>query len=346
MESQKNTPENRIKEEHCLNCKAVLTDRFCQHCGQDSREFKRSVWAISFQFFETFTDFDNKLWSSLGPLIYRPGYLTKQFLLGKRKSYLNPIQMYAFFSFIFFLTAFYLPDFNDKDGKNSLAHALKSVNFNTKDTAREDSVTRITLGAGGSSLNLKSTRKKQKNAIELDGDSTTLASYDSTQNDLPEEERDNFFKRSLYRKGLATVEKMNRGEKNVFAGYIDAFKGNIPNVVILLLPIFALILKLLYIRRKFYYVEHLIFAIHIHCFAFLLFSIVILISSTVPGMDDWTDLLLLVLVLYVFVAMKNMYAQGWFRTFFKYLFLAWGYLLFVVIGLVLNLLVSALLVEV
>ena len=62
-------------------------------------------------------------------------------------------------------------------------------------------------------------------------------------------------------------------------------------------------------------------------------------------MDDWIDLLLLILMLYVFVAMKNMYAQGWFRTFFKYLFLAWGYFIFVVIGLVLNLLVSALLVE-
>ena len=73
-------------EEKCLNCGTVLSDRFCGHCGQDKKEFKRSVWLVFFQFFETFTDFDNKLWSSLGPLIYKPGFLTKKFLAGKRKS--------------------------------------------------------------------------------------------------------------------------------------------------------------------------------------------------------------------------------------------------------------------
>lgn len=330
------------KEAYCLNCKEPLTDRFCPHCGQDSKEFKRSVWAICFQFFETFTDFDNKLWSSLGPLIYRPGYLTKQFLLGKRKSYLNPIQMYAFFSFIFFLTAFYLPDFSDLEGKNSLSQILDDSVFNNN--RGEDSITRLKIGAGNSSLNFTTNRKKNK--INLDGDSTTLAQYDSAQNALPEAMRDSFFKRSFYRKALATVEKINRGEKNVFAGYIDAFKGNIPNLIILLLPVFAFILKILYMRRRFFYVEHLIFAIHIHCFVFLLLSISNLVSATIPGGDEYSDILYLFLLIYVFLAMKNMFGQGWRKTFFKYSLLGFGYVFFLALGLVMNFLVSALLVEV
>lgn len=106
-------------EKNCLNCNAVVDGRFCSICGQENVEPAESAWHLVTHFFNDITHFDGKFFSSLNLLLFRPGYLSEQYRLGRRMSYLNPIRMYVFTSFIFFLIFFSIFHFDDLDvGKN------------------------------------------------------------------------------------------------------------------------------------------------------------------------------------------------------------------------------------
>ena len=101
-----------------------------------------------------------------------------------------------------------------------------------------------------------------------------------------------------------------------------------PTAMFLLLPIFAAFLKLLYIRRKRFYVDHFVFGLHTHAFAFVLFTIMLLAGTTwvTMGALAW-------LALYVYLAMKRFYAQGWIKTLIKYAIMVQLYLVLLSFGI-------------
>ena len=119
--------------------------------------------------------------------------------------------------------------------------------------------------------------------------------------------------------------KVERTEMEYFAGY--ALK-NLPLMMFILLPIFALILKLLYIRRNVLYIKHLIHALHLHAFAYLTYGITLLItfylidkqdSSASNGVSDWINLISFILVsTYAYISFLKVYKQHWFKTLVKF----------------------------
>jgi hypothetical protein len=103
------------KENNCLNCGAEVIGKFCHNCGQPNIEPKETVWQLINHFFADITHFDGKIFSSLRLVILKPGFLSKQYILGKRMSYLHPIRMYLFVSAIFFLIFFSVVKINEKN---------------------------------------------------------------------------------------------------------------------------------------------------------------------------------------------------------------------------------------
>lgn len=95
------------KEKNCLNCGTTVIGRYCHHCGQENVEPKESVWQLLLHFFNDITHFDGKFFSTLKELLFKPGFLSTQYMIGRRATYLNPIRMYLFTSFIFFLLFFH-----------------------------------------------------------------------------------------------------------------------------------------------------------------------------------------------------------------------------------------------
>ena len=77
-------------------------------CGQENLEPKETVWHLVNHFFEDITHFDGKFFSTVKYLITKPGFLSKEYMQGRRASYLNPIRMYVFTSAIFFVVLFSL----------------------------------------------------------------------------------------------------------------------------------------------------------------------------------------------------------------------------------------------
>ncbi|HMQ89827.1 MAG TPA: hypothetical protein PKB07_19650, partial [Flavilitoribacter sp.] len=169
--------------------------------------------------------------------------------------------------------------------------------------------------------------------------------------------------KDMYTLPLDTLVARNKVEsfwdRLVFKQIIKVNKEvrNLPNfvigkliwMVILMMPALAVILKLLYIRRKRYFVEHLIFSFHYHAFAFLVFSIIMLIfyfgGKGNENMESYILGLILpmVILLYLFIAMKRVYQQGFIKTFFKYSFLNFSYLFIFIFSLLLTFFASFLL---
>lgn len=352
METQEATIEKK-----CLNCGTLLSDRFCGHCGQDSKEFKLSVWRLFGQFFESITEFDSKFFRSIIPLLFKPGYLTKQFLVGKRKSFLNPIQMYVFCSFVFFLTISILnqnsidSSFNNSS-KDFSKGFINGMSGNQKEEPDDKSLKKDFGSTKDSTSSANSKKKKNppQNDDELtidfsDSEYKSVQQYDSAQKALNEAQRDGWLKSWLKRKSMKINEKFKNDSQSFLQALYDKFQENLPNLVFFLLPFFALLLKLLYIRRNFFYVEHLLFSVHIHCFVFVFATVAIilnefnLLSETMAIVSFW------IVLAYLFLAMKRMYEQSWLRTFVKIGLFFFLYAILLLIGVILNLVVSVALLE-
>lgn len=117
------------------------------------------------------------------------------------------------------------------------------------------------------------------------------------------------------------VLKVNRNPE-YFIGYI--FK-NLPLMMLLLLPLFALLLKFLYLRRSFFYIDHLIHSLHLHTMAYFVYGLVLIVSINAPeAYETWVDILsgvtFLGMNLYVYKSFRRVYGQGRFKTFIKYWF--------------------------
>jgi hypothetical protein len=378
------------KERICLNCNANLYGRYCHVCGQENLELKETVWHLTTHFFNDITHFDGKFFSTVKLLITKPGFLSKEYMIGRRASYLNPIRMYVFTSAIFFLIFFSLAvgnkmvNFNVKDKsskelkegisdwegqKNILEKKL--VSNSDKDVASEikDSLDDINekIAAAKKVYGDTTTKKFTEDEIPLlfvranldslkkagipnevankmdsalkkrsENDSTedvwenykTVAAYDSAQLQLPENKKDGFFKQLFNRKLIAINEEVRKDKKSYFEHFKENLLHSFPKILFISLPFFALILKLVYIRRKqFYYTNHGIFAIHLYCAIFILMLLLIILYK-LSSITSWlwldvVDTIISVSIyIYVFIytykAMRVFYMQRRFKTFLKY----------------------------
>ena len=93
---------------NCKNCGTELTGKFCHNCGESvSSENDFSVLSLIKLSFSTLTNFDSKFFKTFVLLLFKPGLLTKEFISGRRKSYMQPFQVFVLANlfFFFFLTS-------------------------------------------------------------------------------------------------------------------------------------------------------------------------------------------------------------------------------------------------
>ncbi len=119
--------------------------------------------------------------------------------------------------------------------------------------------------------------------------------------------------------------------------------GRVPTVMFLLLPLFAGLLKLLYVRRGWFYSEHVVFALHAHAVAFVAFTLAAVLLRA--GTEGWSQTLaqgaLLALPVHFVMAQKRVYRQGWGKTLVKAALLGVMYSVLLLIGMVAALALAA-----
>jgi hypothetical protein len=157
----------------------------------------------------------------------------------------------------------------------------------------------------------------------------TMVEYDSTQRALPDSLRDGWLKRTMMRRLVAAGEEYQRDPDRYKEKVWENLMHSFPKILFVSLPFFALILNMLYFRRKkqFYYVNHGIFAIHVYCATFLLLLICMLLSVVKGWVDvGWLRVLIDILetiiciynFIYLYKAMRGFYKQRRAKTLLKY----------------------------
>ncbi|WP_172623248.1 DUF3667 domain-containing protein [Flavisolibacter ginsenosidimutans] len=278
--------------------------------------------------------FDGKFFHTLLYIFTRPGFVAKQYVQGKRMSYLDPIRMYLFTSAVFFLVFFSVKTFNvgeknhrEKPGvdkrKELIESYKKHLEKNPADSeyARRIAYLRDTLNpVNPDSLGW------HKSIGFGNRSYTSLENYDSVQASLPTAERDGWFPRRIIHQFFTSKEKYGESDE-VLKVFLETFLHKLPYLLFVSLPFFAGILKLLYIRRKtFFYSDHAVFTLYHYIFSFIL----MLVGFAFSGLQDatgWsvfgflTGLLFLVWPVYLFIEMRRFYEQGFKKTFVKFIIL-------------------------
>ncbi len=108
----------------CLNCNQIISeeDNFCPNCGQVNDKNPISVKQYFSEYLSGFFNFDNRFIRTIIPLLFKPGLVTKKYVEGKRKSYVNPFQLYLHITILFFLVQgvfSFIDEFNPTNNNNS-----------------------------------------------------------------------------------------------------------------------------------------------------------------------------------------------------------------------------------
>lgn len=292
------------QEKVCLNCGTQLSDRFCPHCGQENVEPRESVWHLLVHFFNDFTHFDGKFFSTLKLLLTKPGLLSEEYMNGKRVRSLNPIRMYIFTSAFFFFIYFSTTDTELKP--TYTAQGNKSTFTLMGDTEGQQELTDSTA---------------RRLFVEEEGPKS-VKEYDSLQQTLTPAKRDNRIKRYINRRLVATEEYLYQNPLQAIVEIRDNFLHSFPKMLFISLPFFALFLYLFNLRRRqtYFYVSHAIFSVHLYCAVFVLLLAVVMLSNILPAPLQALLMLLFIVVsqIYLFYAMKRFYKiKGW-ELFFQF----------------------------
>jgi hypothetical protein len=341
----------------CRNCGAAMPEsaRYCPQCGQKYTTGRIRIRDLIVEFFETVFNIESRFFKTLGAM-FIPGKLTNEFFRGRHQTYFRPLRLFLIMTIVHFaVIAFMVNNSLEEDIRSqtnqALSNAYRISIIHEIDSVQPRIVAHYDPGGTIAGQSLDSLQRYFKNGVR---DSFELAylewkggirfeykNLDVSNEDLYQLSRQQILDKYAVQGFLPRlcigqgVRVMNNLENTL--GFII---GNFTWMLLLMMPALALILKLLYIRRKYYYVEHLIFSFHYHAFAFLLISPAYLLANVWPaGVPIAFGLVLL----YLLIAMRRVYQQGWFKTLIKFWLLNQLYLTILAFFIIFIFIISALL---
>lgn len=330
--------------EHCLNCKATLSGQYCSRCGQRARSRLISVWELVRDAFGDLFELDSRLWQTLVPLLVRPGRLTREYLMGRRARFMPPFRTYLVLSVIFFLVAFFDPQqqfgmlLEPADTPSAAEQAATAAEIRQEvldDLAAEG----IIVGEPDAPAEAPAPSVDAEDAGDAEPDQESGANIqikdgspivscnfdDANLKGLPE-----WFSRRLTPERLRSICEKIRADSG--REFLNRLLDNVPASLFILLPLMALVLKILYPLSKRYYVEHLLFVLHYHAFVFLALTLEVLWSRLTVwlGLPDYVRELTVLAIsiyipLYLYKSMRRVYEQGRTITILKFLLLMISY---------------------
>ena len=328
-------------ETDCLNCGATVHGRYCHVCGQENVNPKESFWHMVTHFFYDITHFDGSFFVTLKDLLFKPGFLSREYMMGRRKKYLHPVRMYVFTSAVFFLVFFSMFQVSEKSlsstgSSDRVNQELARISAEAyKDAKTKQDSLNIEqgldlLGYKEDTIENKKDTIKTKGGVNFsigqDTSYRTVKDYDSVQNSLPKEKREKGLTRIFSRKSVELNEKYKGDQQKIAVVLINKFLHTFPYLLFVSLPLYALFLKILYVRRRkeFYFADHGVFLIHLYIFTFLAMLCMFGLDK-LSDKTNWEvfDIVLILLILagifYVVKAMRNFYRQGWGKTIIKFI---------------------------
>lgn len=282
----------------CANCQKELSGPYCSECGQAARNRRGPFWKMIAEISEDVLSFDSKFYKSILQILFKPGYLSRQFIEGKRVSILPPVRMYLVVSILFFFI-FQIPNIDVSENNVYVGNVL--------------------LG--------------HEEPIE-GRPNIALFSIDDDQG-VADQWFDEVFadKKKAMQEGIpqVTVDRI-----------FNKLESLLPNALILFLPIFALMLKVLYLFKRILYFDHLTFALHFQTWLMGMSLIIYGLALQNP----WWAFLSAVIPIYLAKAQKVVYQQTYWLVIPKTLIILVIYLALLTIAAVASMFAAIALLEV
>ncbi len=252
------------RDKTCQNCSHFVAERFCPKCGQENTETRKSFYHLFIHFAEDFVHYDGQFWRTIKYLLFSPGKLSREYLSGKRKSYMPPVQLYIFISFITFFIPVVLPDPEEKSEQKEKEPVKNYVEQELEKSFAENKKNKVINGPVPFSL------------FGLE-DVKSVHELDSIQQSLPEEKRLSSLKYTTFKKMLEKTRDYSQMDNDVFKEkLVESFGHNLPKTLFVYMPFFAMFLWLFHSKKKWYYFDHGIYTLHFFSFMLLLILLTIL----------------------------------------------------------------------
>jgi hypothetical protein len=326
---------------HCENCGAQLQGHWCAKCGQPAIDYRRSFRHVIADLLNEFLNWDSKFFATIGLLVVRPWKLTNEFLAGHRVRYVHPLRLYLLASILFFFAVNYGArglrfepgNLSPKD-RAELEADLKKEDLPPAAREKLEALLRESPASPAPSPQATAPSPspapkadKQKQEFGKVGERPFVV-FDQAKSTTP------------FESWIEARAKEKMGEHGTKMGlFISTLFSNLPYMMLCCIPLFALVLKILYVRRHIFYIDHLIYALHIHTFAYTGIMLIVLatigLNRVIPGpIAGWTIALLwIAFLVQIFLSIRRVYRQGWFISIFKFLF--GGFVYLIVLGLAL-----------
>jgi hypothetical protein len=323
----------------CPSCGKPMIGPFCAICGQPRDTHRRSLKKLVHDFIKDIASFDSRILRTGRALLLKPGELPKAFHDGRTQPYVPPVRLYLFVSLLFFLflsaSGIALVQFRMEMTTRTLTHDAAGTVYVVKDGKR----TPLAGFKADAKGKIFVTNAEAAKGNDLAG---KIADGQTTDNTIMTPAT--FFRRPAphvvspeMKKAIEAIDKEGLGAskdkgwvaRNVYATLkkleTDPAALNapltawIPRILFVLLPLFAALLALFYRgqRKDFLYVDHLVFSLTLHSFAFVLLIAAAAVAQVASG--SWIALVAWgVLSLYFLLSLKRFYAQSWFKTALKF----------------------------
>ncbi len=342
----------------CLNCGVPLDiiDKYCHRCGQLNTTKKLSFFDFFGEFFASLFSYDSRLSHTMTAMLFKPGKISKDYVNGKRSTYVNPFRFFLSISVLFFIINGLFIDFDtisSKLNKNINTTEFKEITNSFKSNLNEDVENKgqKKLASPDSAVFNIKVRDSSKNIVknnphtEKQLDSMSFIDEMTSRWDIYTEYYDktheisakialdslqhdqSWFNRYVYKRSIKT--------SHINESPMEPFKyvfNKLPFIIFFFLPFFAMAIWLIYARRPYTYMEHLVFAFHTQTVFFIVLGISILIDKIGANGTAITIAFLLFLV-YLYIAMLKFYGQGKMKTFIKFLLLNFLFLNLALIGI-------------
>lgn len=371
------------RQAQCKNCQASLVGPYCHHCGQPAKSVVRFFGTLVVEFLRETISLDSRAIRTLLALLARPGHLTNAYLSGRRQRFVPPLRLFLFTSLVCIFAIWLLNVTSDRElvvgpggvltlngelspeQRERIGQRLADDRLEQLDPAEraeiEERLDRLeTVLQTGARAAGRNAAQQPSAADAPDGAEAELpeprnSGVDFTDRELTVNvpwlsEGNN---RQLEERLSKSIAKISDDPDDFISDVLE----NIPQTTLLLVPLFALLMKLAYPFTGRYYVEHLIHALHGHAFLFLTVLLLIgldlgdsrlSVAASTPlqwlgrlmGLIE--SLLVLWVPIYFLLSLRAVYGQSWRLTLWKAFWLWFGYLLLFLAALVSLLLVSVL----
>lgn len=330
----------------CPNCDAPARGQYCAECGQRSQVRVITLWQLTRDLIGDLANLDSRIWLSLRTLLLKPGMLTQDYLKGRRARYMPPFRMYLVLSLVFFLI---------NSDMIAVGNDVQVSPETQREAAQQVQRTREQVLEDLAKAGVPAERIDQvKTAFEKGGKERNQAALEA-MTDLAEPDLQADLLRELTadsRKNGELCDNVNlngaalpwmtteeteamardlcvRATRDEGRELKRRLADNIPTMIFAFLPVVGLALKLMYPLSRRYYVEHLLFAVHVHSFVFLALLLYesLLALAHWAGLPSWpmTALASLYIPYYLYRSMRNVYGQGRFITLTKNVLLLFLY---------------------